>query len=72
MRKGGRYLASQPDKKGKIWLTVLVILLAVVLLVGALGAVAPVLIFYVILEINIDVFKSYKTSLRQEVYTIAH
>ena len=38
MRKGGRYLASQPDKKGKIWLTVLVILLAVVLLVGAVGA----------------------------------
>ena len=38
MRKGGRYLASQSDKKGKIWLTVLVILLAVVLLVGAVGA----------------------------------
>ena len=38
MRKGGRFLAPQPDKKGKTWLTVLVILLAVVLLVGAIGA----------------------------------
>ena len=39
MRKGGRFLAPQPDKKGKTWLTVLVILLAVVLLVGAIGGV---------------------------------
>lgn len=37
MSKGGRFLA-QPEKNGKPWLTTLIIVLAVVLLVGAVGA----------------------------------
>lgn len=37
MSKGGRFLA-QPEKSGKPWLTTLIIVLAVVLLVGAVGA----------------------------------
>ena len=36
MSKGGRFLA-QPEKNGKPWLTTVVIILAVVLLVGAVG-----------------------------------
>ena len=36
MSKGGRFLA-QPEKNGKPWLTTLIIVLAVVLLVGAVG-----------------------------------
>ena len=38
MSKGGRYLTPKPEKRGKPWLTALVVVLAVILVVGALGA----------------------------------
>ena len=38
MSKGGRYLTPKPEKRGKPWLTALVIILAVILVVGAAGA----------------------------------
>lgn len=37
MSKGGRYLARKPERRGKPWLTAMVIVLAVILLVGAVG-----------------------------------
>ena len=37
MSNGGRFLASQPEKKGKPWVKVLLIVLAVILLLGAVG-----------------------------------
>ena len=37
MSNGGRFLASQPEKKGKPWVKVLLIVLAVMLLLAAVG-----------------------------------
>ena len=37
MSNGGRFLASQPEKKGKAWVKVLLIVLAVILLLAAVG-----------------------------------
>ena len=37
MNKGGRYLASQPQKRGKPWLIALVVVLALILVLGAVG-----------------------------------